>query len=115
MSEPIAPGEVEVYAHFSKHLGPRFVGAGVRLQFHYNQIPGIHLKVSVREEYRAAILKGITDAMSIRFPNFPETGSVWITEVTEHPVDSSEQGFYLAAGSAVDLAYNLTRTKDRQG
>jgi hypothetical protein len=112
MSDPIAPGEVEVYAHFSEHLGPRYMAAGVRLQFHYNQLPGVHFKVAVREEYREAILKGITGGMSARFPNFPQTGSVWITEVTEHPVDSSPLAFYFAARCAVDLGYTLTQVKD---
>jgi hypothetical protein len=67
-----SPGELEVYGCFSKHLGPRFMGAGLRLQFHYNQEPGVHFKVKAREEYREAILRGIRDAMSVKFPDFPE-------------------------------------------
>jgi hypothetical protein len=102
MSSPVAPGEVEVYGHFRKHLGPRSMGAGLRLQFHYNQIPGIHFKVAVSEEYKGAILKGIKEGMSARFPDFPKTGSVWITEVTEDPVDSSQVAFYLAARCVIE-------------
>lgn len=107
MSNPISPGEVEVYAHFSKHLGPRFMGAGLKVQFHYNQAPGIHYKVAVNEEYRTTILKGIEDGMAIRFPNFPKTASIWITGVDEHPVDSSRFAFYLAARCVIDQAYSL--------
>jgi hypothetical protein len=114
MSNPIAPGQVEVYGHFSKHLGPRYMAAGLRLQFHDNQIPGIHFKVAVSEEYREAITKGIEDGMSFRFPDFPETGSVWITEATEHPVDSSRWAFYLAARCVIEQAYALTQLKDPQ-
>jgi hypothetical protein len=110
MTNPIAPGQVEVYGQFSKHLGPRFMGAGLRLQFHYNQTsPGIYFKVAVSDEYRDAILKGIKDGMSLRFPDFPETGSIWITEVSDHPVDSSQGAFYLAARCAIELAYALTQ------
>jgi hypothetical protein len=110
MSNPIPPGGVEVYGQFRKHLGPRYMSAGLRLQFHYNQIRGVHFKVAVSDEYREAILKGIGDGMSVRFPDFPETGSVWITEVTESPVDSSERAFYLAARCVIELAYTLTQT-----
>lgn len=114
MSNPIPPGQVEIYGHFRKHLGPRYMAAGLRLQFHYNQIPGIHFKVAVSEEYKVAITKGIRDGMSLRFPDFPETGSVWITEATEHPVDSSPLAFYLAARCVIDEAYTLTQVKDHQ-
>lgn len=64
---------------FSKHLGPRFMGAGLRLQFLYNAEPGVHFKAKVSEEYREAILRGIRDAMSAGFPEFPKTGALWIT------------------------------------
>lgn len=87
------------------------MGAGLGLQFHHNQTPGIHFKTPVREEYREAIVKGIKDGMSIRFPDFPETGSIWITEVTEHTVDSSPMAFYLAARCVIEEAYALTHAK----
>ena len=63
--EPIAPGELELYLYYSIHLGPRFEAAGLRIQFHYNQAPGIHFKVDVADEYRGAILKGIEDGMAL--------------------------------------------------
>ena len=107
MSIPVTPGQLEVYGYFKKHLGPRLMSAGLRLQFHYNQAPGIHFKAAVSEEYREAILKGIKDGMSIRFLDFPATGSIWITEVTEHPVDSSQIAFYQAARCAIEEAYAL--------
>lgn len=87
------------------------MGAGLRLQFHYNQVPGVHFKVAVADEFREAIRKGIKDGMSLRFPDFPETGSFWITEATEHPVDSSQVAFYLAARCAIEQAYALTQLK----
>jgi len=105
----VSPGQVDIYGRFSKYVGARFMGAGLRLQFHYNQIPGIHFKVAIREEYREATLKGIKDGMSIRFPDFPETGSIWITEVAEDPIESSEMAFYLAARCVIDQAFSLTQ------
>lgn len=33
------PGEIEVLASYSRHLGATFDAAGLRIQFHYNQIP----------------------------------------------------------------------------
>ena len=81
---PASPGEIELYSCFSQHLGPRFEAAGLRVQFHYNQTPGIHFRVPVSEQYRAAITRGIQEGLASRFPQFPVSGSVWITEVTEH-------------------------------
>ncbi len=101
------PGEIELSAWYSMHLGPRFEGAGLTLQFHYNQEPGIHFKVESSAEYRDAILNGIKDGMALRFPNFPSTGSIWITGVNEHPVDSSQNAFYRAARLVIDQAYAL--------
>ena len=114
MSIPISPGQVEVYGHFSKHLGPRFIGAGLRIEFHYNQSPGIDFKAEASDEYRPAIMKGIRDGMAARFPAFPTTGSIWVTEVTEHPIDSSPWAFYLAARCAVEQAYILTQVELRE-
>jgi len=108
MSIPLTtPGEIKVTASYSRHLGPRFEAAGLTLQFHYNQTPGVHFKVDAPALYRNSILKGIEDGMASRFPNFPSTGSIWITEIIEHPVDSCEVAFYRAARSAVEQAYFL--------
>lgn len=98
MSEPFAPGETELTASYSRHLGPRFDAAGLRIQFHYNQEPGIHFRVPVSEEYGPAIVKGIADAMARRFPEFPKTGSIWILEVMEDPVTSSRAAFLPGGG-----------------
>ena len=105
-----SPGELEVYGYFSKHLGPGFQAAGLRIQFHYNQPPGIHFKVKPTEEYRDAILRGLRDGIALRFPEFPASGSIWVTEVTEHPVDSSGGAFYLAARMAIDQASSVAVT-----
>ena len=107
----VSPGELEVYGFFSQHLGPRFQSAGLRLQFHYNQEPGIHFKIQPNAEYAESILQGIRDGMALRFPSFPQSGSVWITEVTEHPVDSSRRAFYLAARMAIDQAFSLVEAE----
>jgi hypothetical protein len=103
-----SPGEIEVYSSFSQHLRPRFEAAGLGIQFHYNQTPGIHFRTSVRKQYRSAILRGIEDGMAHRFPDFPPTGSVWITKITEHEVDSCECAFYRVARCVVEQAYALT-------
>lgn len=107
---PISPGELEVHVSFSLHLGPRYQAAGLRVQFHDNQTPGIHFKVEPPEEYRAAILKGIEEGMAACFPKFPATGSVWITEVIAHEIDSSERAFYRAGRLIIDQASSLLET-----
>ncbi len=104
------PGELEVYAAYRIHLGPRYEGAGLRIQFHYNQTPGIHFRVEPPEEYRAAIVKGIEEGMALRFPDFPATGCIWITEVTAHEIDSSQRAFYRAGRLVVDQAHSLCDT-----
>ena len=105
-----APGEVEVHGNYSMHLGPRFEGAGLSVQFHYNQPPGLHFKVEPPAQYRAAIIRGIEQGMAERFPDFPKTGSIWITQVAAHEVDSSERAFYRAARMVIDQAYSLIQT-----
>lgn len=102
-----SPGEIEVSCFYRRHLGPRMEAAGLRVQFHYNQKPGVHFKVQPREEYREAILRGIDDGMAARFPSFPSTGSIWITEVLEDEVDSNERAFYNAGRLVIEQAYAL--------
>ena len=104
---PTSPGEVEILGSYSMHLGPRFEAAGLRVQFHYNQTPGIHFKVEPPEEYRDSILRGLRDGLALRFPRFPSAGSLWVTEIFAHEVDSSQRAFYRAARMVVDQAYGL--------
>lgn len=101
------PGEVEHYAFFNSHLGPRFQSAGLRVQFHYNQVPGIHFTVAPPEEYAEAILKGIRDGITRYFPDFPDSGSVWIKEVTVDDVSSSQAAFYRAGLLVIRQALSL--------
>lgn len=104
---PILPGEVEVYGSFSKHLGPRFMAAGLGIRFHYNQSAGIHFKVDVPDIFREAIIKGLSDGMADRFPQFPKTGSIWVTSIKIHEVDSSWSAFYQVARMVIEQSYYL--------
>ncbi len=101
------PGEVEHYAFFSAHLGPRFQSAGLRVQFYYNQTPGIHFITEPPKEYVDAITKGLADGLARYFPNFPETGSVCIKEVTVHDLNSSQEAFYRAGLLVMSQAFAL--------
>ena len=96
-----------MFGRYSIHLGPRFEAAGLRIQFHYNQTPGIHFKTEPPAEYRDSILRGLRDGLASRFPEFPATGSVWILEIAEHEVDSSQRAFYRAARMVIDQAFSL--------
>ena len=104
---PSSPGEVEVFGSYSMHLGPRYEAAGMRVQFHYNQTPGIHFKTEPPEEYRDSILRGLRDGLALRFPQFPSAGSLWVTEIFAHEVDSSQRAFYRAARMVIDQAFGL--------
>ncbi len=106
---PITPGEIVVCGTYTQHLGPRFSAAGLTIEFHYNQEPGIHFKTDLPSEYRGAILKGLRDAMTLRFPQFPESASIWITRVEVHEVHSSSMAFYRAARMVVEQAFSLTQ------
>jgi len=86
--------------------------AGLRVQFHYNQKPGVQFKAQPREEYRAAILLGIQEGMTARFPNFPKSGSIWITEILDNEIDSSEVAFYKAGRLVIEEAYALKQIND---
>ncbi len=68
------PGEIEVCGFYRRHLGPRVEAAGLRVQFHYNQTPGVHFKVEPPGEYRAAILRGIEQGNGCAVSRFSE---VW--------------------------------------
>src|SRR5687768_1771050 len=104
----IAPGEVELSAYFRRHLGARFEAAGLRVQFHYNQQPGIHFKVAAPAEFRDAIINSLQDGLALRFPDFPKHASVWVLEVTADEVDSSPRAFYRAGRMVIDQAFSLT-------
>ena len=106
------PGEVELYSYFSAHLGPRFEAAGLRVQFHYNQTPGIHFMVEVSAELRESIVKGLEDGLALRFPGFPKSGSVWVLEVTAHAVDSSQRAFYKVARMVIDQALSRVQLSE---
>ena len=105
------PTDIEVHGHFSRHLGPRFQTAGVSLQLHSNQGSGIVCKVANAEPaYVDAIVKGVEDGLLARYGSVSIPRAIWITRIEEHPVDSSEAAFYLAARGAVDLLYSVTTT-----
>ena len=103
----VFPGEVEIYGYFSQHLGPRFEAAGLRVQFHLNQEPGIHFKTPPPEEYKDAILRGLKEGLETHFARFPDSASLWITEITEHEVDSSQRAFYRAGLMVIDQAFSI--------
>ena len=106
---PTLPGEVEIEAFFRAHI-VRMVSAGLRVQFHYNQAPGIHFKVDPPEAYREAIVRGLEDGLACRFPDFPEGGSVWVTDITADPIESSSAAFYQAARMVIDASYSRVTT-----
>jgi len=99
------PGEVEHYAFFSAHLGPRFQSAGLRVQFHCNQEPGIHFIVQPPKDYAEAIMKGLRHGLTRYFPNFLDSGSLWVKEITVHDVDSSQAAFYRAGLLVMSQAF----------
>jgi hypothetical protein len=101
------PGEVEHLAFFNQHLGARFQSAGLRVQFHYNQAPGIHFKIEPPAEYADAIVRGLSDGLARYFPSFPLTGSVWINELIIDEVSSSRAAFYRAALLVIHQALDL--------
>jgi len=108
----IKPGELEIYTSFRLHTGPRFIGAGLRIQFHYNQIPGIHFRLEPPEEYRSIILRSIEERMAVRFPDFPSTASIWITEITGDPAEWNGQVFSQVSRLVIDQAYSLVQVKE---
>lgn len=107
-----SPGELEVLGNFSRHLGPRFEAAGLKIQFHYNQPPGIHFKTEAPSEYREWIINGISDGLKARFPEFPSEVSIWIIEVLVHEIDSSQRAFYLAGRMVIDQAFAICSMQD---
>lgn len=107
------PGDLEVYSQFSQHLGPRFEAPGLSVQFHWIQLPGLHFKVRSEPDYEAAIQQGITEAMAAHFPDFPKKGSIWVTKITAHEIDSSVRAFYLAAQLVIEQAYSLRALREK--
>ena len=90
------------------------VSAGIRIQFHYNQKPGIHFRSQSPDElFAKEIVRGLEDGMALRFPSFPITGSIWILEIQADEVDSTGKAFYQVARMAIDQAYSLATSKDQ--
>jgi len=110
--QPKTPGEIEIYGFFRKHIGPRFIAAGLGIQFHYNQEPGIHFKVEAPSEYSEAIIKGLRDAMRVSFPEFPSSASIWITRIQIDAIDSSWMAFYQAARMVIEQAFSTSQPDD---
>lgn len=106
----VAPSEVELSAFFRRHLGPRNEAAGLRVEFHYNQTPGIHFKVSAPKEYRDAITEGLKDGLAQRFPDLPATTAVWVLEVMINPVEASRHAFYCVGRMVIDQAFSLVES-----
>ena len=107
-----SPDYLEVYGHFRLYVGPRYIGAGLRLDFCHDQPPGIHFKVQpLEEECRDLIVRGLQEGMALRFPEYLSTGSIHVTEITEHPADSSQMAFYCAARMAIDQAFSICETR----
>jgi|SRR5580658_9774497 hypothetical protein len=110
MPEVIPPKLTSIYSQFRQNQGPKSSDAGVRVSFHHGEASGVHFKVNCGE-YKEAIAQGIHDGMAAHFPDFLERGSVWVTEITEHAVDSSPRAFYLAARSVIEQAYIISQVK----
>lgn len=106
---PISPGEINLYGEFRKHYGPRFSSAGLGIEFHFNQEPGIHFKTEVPPQYRSAIERGLREALAHRFPQLPQSTSIWITRVDASATESSSIAFCQAAKMVVEQAYSLTK------
>jgi len=87
------------------------MSAGLRVSLSFNDAPGIHYKAAISEEYRAAIAQGLRDGLAIRFADSMDKASIWISEVNEDPVDSSQMAFYLVARCVIDQAHTLTHVK----
>lgn len=107
------PLQIEHLAWFSQHLGGRFRTAGLRIQFHDNQEAGIRWRVACPEEYQAAILQGLHEAMSGAFPQYLASSGLWITEVLVDKISSSPDAFYRAALLVVAQAKALLELSGR--
>lgn len=103
---------MEIYSYFTKHLGPRSMSAGLGVHFDENLgEPGIHFRATVSSEYQPAIVKGLEDGLAIRFPDSLNTASINIERADEHPFNSSQFAFYLAARCVIEQAYILRLVK----
>jgi hypothetical protein len=49
--------------------------------------------------------------MALRFPDFPETGTVWVVDVKVDQVESSRRAFYRAARLVIEQAFSLASTR----
>ena len=99
---------MEVTAVYRIHLGPRFIGAGLTVQFHSNQKPSICFKVEpLYAEYRESIIQGIAQGLNERFPGFLEKESLWITTIHDNGIDSSQNAFRRAGRLVVEQAFAL--------
>lgn len=99
---------MEVLAGFTLQHGPRLEGGAIRIQAHGNQPVGIHFKVEPSEVgYRRGIEKGLREGLEAN-PSL-KSMAIWVVEVQEDPVNSSEKGFYRVARLAIEQVQALKR------
>jgi len=102
------PGQVEVAFEFSRHLGPRFVHGGVRLQFDSSRPYSFVSEATwpAGDAHEAAVRSAVEEVLLERIGNL-EMVSVVLKSITFHPVDSSAEGFRRAARVATEAAFSV--------
>ena len=103
------PGDSKVTASFERQLGAKLQSAGVTIQFVSNSDPGIYFRVSpIEPSYMKAIHEGIRQGIEKRFPGYADEGAVWVIDIIESELSSSNTAFYFAGRLAVEQAYTLS-------
>lgn len=95
-------GQIKISFHFSEHVGPSFIAAGLTLRLEYaDDYKFVSDAVWESENYTEAVERGVLDGL-IESEINPELGiHITLLQVDFHSIDSSEMAFYAAAKSVI--------------
>jgi len=102
------PKTLKLFWRFETHAGARFLRAGIGLQFHTSGPPRVQIQPAVAAEERAALVRGLEEGLSHRFPDFPATSGVTVTDLEIDPVHTSPLDLYRAGKLAIEQAWRYT-------
>ena len=101
-------GQIQADYWFEKHLGPRFMTAGVRISLCVSDTYSFTSEATWPEsDYTLAVERGVRDGLLESGCDPDEGVNIILKSIAWHTVDSSEQAFYLAAKCATKSHIDL--------
>ena len=99
------PGQVEITFRFSRHIGPRYVGAGLTLEFDALRPYSFVSRAEWPEQNHDESVREVVEEVLMERLGSLERVAVVLKSIEFHEVDSSEMAFRRAARAATEAAF----------